>query len=201
MRIVYTIGYTSFEINKFIEVLKKYKVSCLIDVRSVPKSSYYKDYDDANLKLSLKKEGIIYRNYKEEFGARQNDEQYYSKGYLDFDKFSKSEQFNLGIEKIKNAQDLGYGVCIMCAEKDPINCHRTILIARNLYKKGFEINHILSSEETCSQTDIDKRLLDEFFPKRNQISIFDEDNLNEEELIERAYKLKNEKIGFVLEDE
>ena len=60
MNTVYTIGYTSFDIQKFIEVLKKYKISCLIDVRSTPKSSYYKDFDDSNLMHLLKSNGIIY---------------------------------------------------------------------------------------------------------------------------------------------
>ena len=43
------------------------------------------------------------------------------------------------LAEVKKAQDMGYVVCLMCAEKDPINCHRTILIARNLDKKGFEL--------------------------------------------------------------
>ena len=78
MKIVYTIGYTSFDIQKFVEVLKKYKITCLIDVRSTPKSSYYKDFDDSNLLPLLKNNGILYRNYKEEFGARQDNKDFYS---------------------------------------------------------------------------------------------------------------------------
>ena len=202
MEIVYTIGYTSFDINKFIEILKKYHINCLIDVRSNPKSSYYKEYDDINLSYSLKKNNILYRNYNVEFGARQNNKKYYNpKGFLDFKVFSKSEQFKEGIFKIRKAQELGYTVCLMCAEKDPINCHRTILIARNLDINGFNVRHILYTEDTCTQSNIDERLLDKYFPNRNQISIFAENNLSKEEMIEKSYELKNEEIGFKLEDE
>ena len=108
MDTVYTIGYTSFELEKFIVVLKKYKITCLIDVRSTPKSSYYKDFDGQNLAIVLKKNGILYRNYKHEFGARQENKSFYSiKGFLDFSIFSKSQQFTDGVIKIQRAQEMG----------------------------------------------------------------------------------------------
>lgn len=202
MKTVFTIGYTSFGLEKFVEVLKKYKINCLIDVRSTPKSSYYKDFDDLSLLPYLKNYGILYRNYAREFGARQENQSFYNdKGYLDFGVFSKSRQFNEGIEKIKKAQDMGYVVCLMCAEKDPINCHRTILISRNLDKQGFEVKHILATEATCEQKEIDARLLEKYFPHRSQISLFSENNLTDEETLEIAYKIRNEEIGFRLEDE
>jgi len=202
MDTVFTIGYTSFKREKFVEVLKKYNINCLVDVRSTPKSAYYKDFDDVNLTPYLKNYGILYRNYKREFGARQENQDFYNiKGYLDFEIFSKSQQFNDGVEKIKKAQSLGYTVCLMCAEKDPFNCHRTILIARNLDKQGFDVKHILATEELCGQDEIDKRLLSKYFPNRGQISLFSENNLTEEEAIAKAYKIRNEEIGFRLEDE
>lgn len=202
MKAIYTIGYTSFDVDKFVDVLKKYHITCLIDVRSIPKSSYYKDFDDLNISHILANNGIVYRNYKIEFGARQDNKSFYNiKGYLDFDIFAQSKQFNDGIEKIKKAQEMGYVVCLMCAEKDPINCHRTILIARNLDKKGFEVKHILASEGVCIQKDIDDRLVEKYFPNRSQISIFSENNLTYDEMLEKAYKIRNEEIGFKLEDE
>lgn len=202
MNTVYTIGYTAFDIQKFIDILKKYKISCLIDVRSTPKSSYYKDFDDSNLMPLLKSNGIIYRNYKEEFGARQENKEFYnSKGFLDFNAFSQSKQFNEGIDKIKKAQDMGYTICLMCAEKDPINCHRAILIARNLDRKGFDVKHILATEDLCKQRNIDERLLEKYCPDRFQMSLFNDNNLTDEESIEKAYRLKNEEIGFRMEEE
>lgn len=202
MNTVYTIGYTSFDVEKFVEVLEKFQITCLIDVRSNPKSAYYKDYDDSNLIPLLKSKGIVYRNYKDEFGARQENKEFYNdKGFLDFNLFAKSQQFNNGINKIKKAQDMKYVVCLMCAEKDPINCHRTILIARNLDKQGFNVKHILATEEFCEQCEIDKRLLEKYYPNRSQISLFNENNLTDSEAIEKSYQLKNEEIGFRMEDE
>lgn len=202
MSIVYTIGYTSFNINKFVDVLKKYHINCLIDVRSTPKSSYFKDYNDTALMPLLNKNGIIYRNYKKEFGARQENKSFYNtNGYLDFNIFAQSSQFKDGINKIKTAQNMGYVVCLMCAEKDPINCHRAILIARNLNLNGFEVEHILASEDLCNQKEIDNILIEKYFPNRNQISLFNENNLTQKEMLAKAYVLKNEEIGFKMEDE
>ncbi len=169
-------------------------------MRSTPKSSYYKDFDDVALAPVLKKQNILYRNYKNEFGARQENKAFYNaRGYLDFEVFSKSQQFLEGIKKIKKAQEMGHVVCLMCAEKDPINCHRTIMIAHNLDKAGFHVSHILANEQLCEQNEIDKRLLDKFFPNRRQISLLEEST--DEEKLEKAYQLKNEEIGFRLEDE
>ena len=122
MNTIYTIGYTAFSIDEFINILKKYNITCIIDVRSSPFSQFYQDYNKPVLKERLKKENIEYRNYVDEFGARQNEMTYYhSDGYLDFNKFLKSENFKLGVNKIEKGIKLGYSFCLMCAETDPIN--------------------------------------------------------------------------------
>lgn len=93
MKVIYTIGYSCFTIEKFIEVLKAYKINCLIDVISNLYSKFYEEYNQNNLEKLLRSRGIIYRNYKDEFGARQENEKYYKKGYLDFKEYTKSDSF------------------------------------------------------------------------------------------------------------
>ena len=56
------------DIENFIKELKEHKITCLVDVRSSPRSSYYKDFDSDVLESRLKNEGILYRNYAFEFG-------------------------------------------------------------------------------------------------------------------------------------
>ena len=85
---IYTIGYSTFDIHSFMAELKGIGITCVIDVRSVPKSAYYKDFNSDILEGRLKKEGILYRNYAYEFGARQEDKSLYPNGYLDFDFFN-----------------------------------------------------------------------------------------------------------------
>lgn len=199
MSIIYTIGYSAFKIDGFIEVLKRYGIQCIIDVRSVPYSKNYACYNREVLKETLKIAGIRYRNYADEFGARQTDKCFFSKeGYLDFKKYTKSDKFNKGYEQICKGIEMGYTFALMCAEVDPIDCHRNIMIAREFSERGFEIKNIMKSGGTQSQTEIEKRLLNKYFGERNQVSLFG-DMVEEAELINNAYNLKNKEIGYRLD--
>ena len=98
---IYTIGYTAFSIDEFIEVINSYGVNCVIDVRSSPFSAYYSDYNKDALENVLKQHNILYRNYQKEFGARQTNPVFYSGDIVDFEKFIKSEQFMDGVSKVR----------------------------------------------------------------------------------------------------
>lgn len=189
-----TIGYSGFAIENFIETLKKYAVTCLIDVRSLPRSAHFKEYDMKNLSVILKKNDIIYRNYAKEFGARQTDKTFYTDGALDFDKFSASEQFISGVEKIEKGMELGYKFALMCAEKRPETCHRNILIAKKFHEIGYIVQNILSDGSFITQPDVEKILLDKYFPDRNQVSLFEE--VSEVDMIRQSYKKQSLEIAY-----
>ncbi|MBQ8178149.1 MAG: DUF488 domain-containing protein [Clostridia bacterium] len=198
---VYTIGYTCLPIDSFVKELQRYGITCLVDVRSIPKSTYFKDFDKETLNLRLNQEGILYRNYAFEFGARQDNHSLYPNGYLDFEIFSKTENFMQGISKLNAGIELKQVFALMCAEKDPYNCHRCIMVSRFLQDYDFEVYHIVGEDQLVSQKEIEARLVDEYFPNRNQVSLFSENNLSEEECLVCAYRKRNEEIGFKIEEE
>lgn len=195
---IFTIGYSGFTIENFVETLKNYSVTCLIDVRSIPKSVYYKDYDEKNLSRILQKNNILYRNYKEEFGARQTDENFFTDGVLDFEKFSKSKQFLEGVKKIEAGMKLDYKFVLMCAEKRPAICHRSILIARKFHELGYNVKNILADRNFITQNDVEKILLNKYFSDRNQMSLFE--NITEDEMIRQSYRKQNFEIGYKPEE-
>lgn len=117
---VFTIGYAGIGLPKFIEVLQQNGVTVLIDVRSVPKSGYFTDYNDDVLSQELAQQNIRYFHCRE-FGARQLDYKYAT--------IANSEPFQ---KIIKRLNDSDKTVCLMCSEIDPINCHRFILVGRYL---------------------------------------------------------------------
>lgn len=85
----------------------------------------------------------------------------------------------------------------MCTEKDPIDCHRAILVARAFELRGIEVNHILSDGTLQNQRKLDERLLDMYFPEREQLSIFNYNDIpDDDEYITRAYRKRNEEIGY-----
>ncbi len=198
---IFTIGYSGFTISNFIQELKKYNINVVIDVRSYAYSEKYPEYNKYTIKKILNEEGIYYKNYSKEFGARQEEKGLYSSnGYLDFDIFSKSEQFQMGVTKLVDSTEKGYRIVLMCAEKDPIQCHRAILVARAFYKLGFSVIHIMPNDISKDQKDIEKELLIKHFPDRNQVSLFN-NQMSYDDYLNEAYKKQNEQIGYHLEEE
>ena len=197
---IFTIGYAGFEIKDFIRALKEYHINSLIDVRSSPFSKVHSNYNKPILYKTLQENEIIYRNYSREFGARQNDKKYYPNGYLDFSMFTRSKMFIEGMQKIIKAIPLGYRFVLMCSEKDPITCHRTIMVSKAFFDNGVSINHILSDGCIITQSDIETRLLDMYYPDRDQLTLFGE-QLSIEEMIKNCYRFQNEKIGYRIDND
>jgi uncharacterized protein (DUF488 family) len=194
---LFTIGYSAFQIKDFVDVLKRYSINLIIDVRSFPYSEYHKQYNKENIERILKTNNIRYRNYSEEFGARQTEKQFFSsEGYLNFELYTKSAKFGQGVEKINVSLEKGFCVALMCAEKDPATCHRSIMISRAFCENGNAVMHILANGYTESQTDIELMLLDKYFPNRNQLTLFEEQS--DEQLIAMAYQQRNAEIGYRL---
>ena len=194
---LFTIGYAGFpELEDFIRTLRQYGVQILIDVRSTPFSAYFACYNKDNLSSELQKNGILYFNYAKQFGARQEDRKYYRNGYLDFALFSASPQF---LEGVQNVEKSVASIAFMCAEKHPGECHRAILVARAFSDRGHRVTHI-TPDGTLTQQDIEAELLNAYYPERDQVSLFSEDNRTEQELISAAYEKRNAEIGFNEED-
>lgn len=197
---VYTIGYSGFSIDNFIATLKKHNIMLVIDVRSYPYSNHFPEYNKDTLEIYLKTHRIYYRNYANEFGARQTDRKYYCKeGYLDFEAFSSSEPFLNGVKKLCNSMEQNYTFALLCAEKDPICCHRTILVARAFFERGYNVVHLLANGKTVTQQEINAQLIEKYYPNRNQITFF-ETPQDDATLLKKAYKKQNEEIGYRLEE-
>ena len=50
--------------------------------------------------------------------------------------------FQNGVNKLIKSMEQGYVFALMCAEKDPINCHRAIMVSRYFSKLGYMVTHI-----------------------------------------------------------
>jgi hypothetical protein len=88
----------------------------------------------------------------------------------------------------------------MCTEKDPLDCHRAIMVARAFNLAGVEVKHILPNGNIQIQAVLDKRLLEKYFPDRGQLSLFTYDNgMSDDEYIRRAYRKRNREIGYRLQ--
>ena len=191
----YTIGYAHHTQESFLKLLQQYQIQYVIDVRTVAYSKFHPQFNKEPLKYFLNSHGIMYRQMKEAFGiVRPNSTLLNKEGYLDLTKVAQLSEFKEGIEQMIRGLEKGYHIAFMCAEKSPKDCHRSTLVARALKDKGYEVKHILSDGQIETQEQLEMKLLDQYFPERNQIDLFD---FSKKDQIKRAYELQSNQIVAV----
>ncbi len=189
---IFTLGHSTHEIEKFIRLLKVHHITALCDVRSSPYSRFNPQFNRENLKISLRENGIKYVFLGKELGARSDDSACYKNGKVSYDLLANSELFQSGIDRvIKGSKD--FKIALVCAEKDPLECHRTILVARELEKKGHCVIHILEDGTIEKNEEAVARLVKGFNSGQG-----DDLFLTEEEIKNRAFSKQAEKISYTL---
>jgi uncharacterized protein (DUF488 family) len=155
---IFTIGHSSHSIEKLLALLSQHEVNVVSDVRSTPYSKFNPQFHKENLQRSLEEYGIRYVFLGRELGARPDDESCYENGHVLYDRLAQTELFHSGIERILRGA-AQYRIALLCAEKDPAKCHRTLLVSRVLAEQGIEIAHILADGGIESQENIMDRVL------------------------------------------
>ena len=140
---LFTIGHSTHTIEKFISLLDKHNIFALADVRSHPFSRHFPQFSKAELKQSLHDAGITYVFLGNELGARSENPACYRNGKVQYDLLAKEPQFEFGLTRLRRGMTQ-YSIALMCAEKDPLECHRAMLVARKLHEGGTSVKHILS---------------------------------------------------------
>lgn len=189
---IYTVGHSNYEIDNFIKVISSYGIDFIVDVRSSPYSKYCPQFNRENIKDSLKNIGIQYLFLGKELGARPNDSSCYYGGRVQFDLLRKTELFKQGIARLKDAESKVCLLAIMCSEKNPIDCHRTVLISRVLKEEGIDVKHIISDTEVIDQSQIEEQLQKKF---KLEPLLFDSENAAQERVAE-AYEKQEEHITY-----
>ena len=153
---VYTIGYGSRALEEVINLLRRYGVRYVIDVRSSPYSRFKPEFSKDSLAQRLQVGGIRYVFMGDLLGGRPKDPNCYSDGKVDYDCVKGTEAFRKGIERVSNALSQNLQVCLLCSEGKPERCHRSKLIGAVLEDRGVPVRHITldgnSSETIDGQT-------------------------------------------------
>lgn len=158
---IYTIGYASKTIIEFIAQLRRHNITAVADVRSVPFSKIFIDYHQHNIQLHLAEAGIRYVYLGDELGPRSKDDSHYDGRQVNFSKLSQSQLFKKGLQRLTRSYDKGFKVALMCAEKDPANCHRSLLIAYHIQdaEGDWEVKHINHDGSLEKQEELEARLV------------------------------------------
>jgi uncharacterized protein (DUF488 family) len=188
--VVFTIGHSTHSLEAFVALLKQHGVSALADVRSAPFSRFNPQFNKDSLAQDLKPHGIKYVFLGRELGARSEDRSCYENGRVQYGRLARTELFKRGLERVISGSE-EHRIALMCAEKEPLECHRTLLVARTLDEQGVDVLHILGDGRLESHRDAMTRLLavtglplEDLFRTR-------------EDLIAQALARQEEKVAYV----
>jgi len=157
-RAIFTIGHSNHSIEHFLNLLNRHGIEAVADVRSSPYSRFNPQYNRENLRESLEAAGIRYVFLGKELGARSEDPSCYRDNRVQYDLLAKTPLFQSGIERVLEGADK-YRIALMCAETEPLACHRTILVARELEKQDVEIRHTMADGSLETHADAMERLI------------------------------------------
>lgn len=187
--VLFTVGHSVHPIDHFISILKKNEINAIADVRSSPYSRFTPHFNREALKESLKSEGIQYVFLGDELGARRNEPQCYERGKVIYQKVAILPSFLKGVERLQEGASK-MRVAIMCAEKDPLTCHRTVLVAHFARESFADTLHILENGSIETRDHADKRILRELrLDKEDFFSSY-------QERLKLAYTQRAEKIAY-----
>jgi uncharacterized protein (DUF488 family) len=155
MKTLYSIGHSNHNITEFCDLLHNSKIHYLVDIRSVPFSKFYPQFNQNMLIKSLEAEHIQYIFLGNELGGRINDISCYINdtipgrkigyaSFLNYEVICTKEWFTLGITKLLDTIDKGT-CAIMCSEENPEQCHRELIVGRKLKELGYTVTHIRSN--------------------------------------------------------
>ena len=187
---VLTVGYANQSLEQFIELLHHHEVTAVADVRWSPNSRHAPQFNEDTLAQILKASGITYISLGRELGTRPDDKACYESGRVQYRRLAKTEPFNKGLGRVMQSAAM-HRIALMCAEKEPLDCHRALLVSRELAAKGATVSHILGDGSLEPHAETMARLL--------QIAGLAENDQfrSEDEKIDAACAWQEERVAYV----
>ena len=156
---ILTIGHSNHGLAQFLALLEDAGVSAIADVRSRPVSRWVPHFNREKLQASLAEHGISYQFLGRELGGRPDDPALMKGGKPDYAAMARMPAFGAGLARVIEA-GTREKVALLCAERDPIDCHRFLLIGRELAARDVAVAHILASGELETQAQTERRASD-----------------------------------------
>lgn len=140
---LFSIGHSNHPVERFVALLQQHSIEVLADVRSTPFSRFNPQFNRERLRETLRGAGIRYEFFGDELGARSKDPAHFEGGKVSYAKLAASAPFKQGLARLLGEAKESR-VAMMCAEREPLDCHRTLLVGREAEKAGARIVHILA---------------------------------------------------------
>jgi len=139
---IFTIGYGNRSISDFIDLLHRYGVKLLVDIRSLPNSRFQVNFRKKALQEYLGKAGVQYLYLGDVLGGKRVDPDCLVDGQVDLDCLLAKETFQAALGQVEENALAGFRPVLMCAELRPEKCHRVWMLTPPLEARGLEVLHI-----------------------------------------------------------
>jgi uncharacterized protein (DUF488 family) len=185
---LFTIGHSTREIDAFIALLTESGVTAVADLRSSPYSKHSPQFNADTLRRALFAHQIQYVFLGEELGARRSEPECYVDDVAKYELIARTDAFARGIHRLRSGL-ASHRIALLCAEKDPLSCHRMILVCRHL-RDDVTITHIIDPGECETQDQAEARLL-------KLVGLPDRDLFRSRgELLDEAYSKQGDQIAY-----
>jgi uncharacterized protein (DUF488 family) len=155
---LFTIGHSNIPAERFIALLRAAGVDAIADVRSIPASRFCPWFSAKNLAPLLAGATMDYVFFGDALGGRPRDPSLYCDGVADYESMSQRPGFRADLDRLLTMAGRRR-LCLMCSERDPLDCHRCLLVARALAARGVSVGHILHNGEIESHIATERRLV------------------------------------------
>lgn len=191
---VFTIGHSTHSAEAFLALLRQHGIEALADVRSSPFSRFNPQFNRESLEQSLKAAGIRYVFLGKELGARSEDRSCYINGRVQYGRLAQTALFQSGLDRVLQGA-AKYRLTLMCAEKEPLECHRTLLVAKALADRGHPVLHIHADGHLETHQAAMERLFDLTGVPREDFF------RSKEELMAEALERQEKQVAYVDEEQ
>ena len=186
---VLTVGHSNHPLETFVSLLRQHGVTTLADVRSAPYSRFNPQFNRKALDAALQAQGIAYLFMGHALGGRPEDRSCYENGRVRYDRLAQTTFYRKGIDRVMETAEVER-LALMCAEKEPLDCHRTLLVGRSLAERNVAVAHILADGTLETHDDTMDRLLDSAgLPAGDLLH-------SREELMAEAVALKEGRVAY-----
>ena len=155
---LFSIGHSNIAEQQFLALLRDAGVTFIADVRSVPHSRFYPWFSQKQLTASLAAADIGYAAMGDTLGGRPRNHGLYRDGVADYEAMAARPEYAAGLGRLLDAVARSQ-VCVLCAEREPLDCHRCLLVARSLAERGLTVGHILHDGSIEAHAETEQRLL------------------------------------------
>ncbi len=186
---IFTIGHSTLSVGAFVSALTANSVTAVADVRSAPYSRFNPAFNRELLQSDLNAHGVHYVFLGKELGGRPADQACYENGRASYSKMAQTDEFRAGLKRVIQGS-MSHRIALMCSEGEPLNCHRTLLVARALAARGLAVVHIEKNGRSESQADLEERLI-------RVVGLSESLLRSRDEVLAEAYDLQAKRVAYL----